>query len=102
METTLGEIIQFNRKKAGLSVRNLAKICGINHTDVSKLEKNRIQKPSVKTLVSISKALNINLLAVYLEGTERYLYYQPIIENCSDLTETQQHKVLEYIKKIKE
>lgn len=101
MKNNLGEIIQLNRKKAELSVRDLAKLSGINHTDVSKLEKNIIQKPSIKTLVSLSNVLNINLLAIYLEDSERYLYYQPIIENCSDLSKTQQEAVLEYIQQIK-
>ena len=101
MKNNLGEIIKLNRKKAELSVRDLAKLSGINHTDVSKLEKNKIQKPSIKTLVSLSNVLNINLLAIYLEDSERYLYYQPIIENCSDLSKTQQEAVLEYIQQIK-
>lgn len=101
MKNNLGKIIQLNREKAGLSVRDLAKSSGINHTDVSKLEKNKIQKPSIKVLVSLSNILNINLLAIYLEDSERYLYYQPIIESCSDLTKTQQKAVLEYIQQIK-
>lgn len=101
MKNSLGEIIKLNREKAGLSVRDLAKLSSINHTDVSKLEKNKIQKPSIKTLVSISNVLKINLLAIYLEDSERYLYYQPIIENCSDLTKSQQEAVLEYIQQIK-
>ena len=101
MKNNLGKIIQLNREKAGLSVRDLAKRSGVNHTDVSKLEKNKIQKPSIKVLVSLSNILNINLLAIYLEDSERYLYYQPIIENCSDLTKTQHKSVLEYIQQIK-
>ncbi len=101
MKNNLGEIIQLNRENSGLSVRDLAKLSGINHTDVSKLEKNKIQKPSIRTLVSLSNVLNINLLAIYLEESERYLYYQPIIEMCSDLTKTQQDAVLEYIQQIK-
>ena len=42
MKNNLGKIIQLNREKEGLSVRDLAKRSGINHTDVSKLEKNKI------------------------------------------------------------
>ena len=101
MKNNLGKIIQLNREKEGLSVRDLAKRSGINHTDVSKLEKNKIQKPSIKTLISLSNVLNINLLAIYLEDSERYLYYQPIIENCSDLTKAQQQAVLGFIQQLK-
>ena len=34
MKNNLGEIIQLNRENAGLSVRDLAKLSSINHTDV--------------------------------------------------------------------
>lgn len=101
MKNNLGKIIQLNREKVGLSVRDLAKRCGINHTDVSKLEKNKIQKPSIKSLVSLSNVLNINLLAIYLEDSERYIYYQPIIDGCSNLTKSQQKAVLDYIQQMK-
>lgn len=101
MRNSLGEIIHLNREKMGLSVRDLAKRSGINHTDVSKLEKNRIQKPSIKMLVSISNVLNINLLAVYLENDEHYLYYKPIIESCTNLNQQQLEEVLTFIQQIK-
>ena len=101
MKDNLGEIIHLNRKRMGLSVRDLAKCSGINHTDVSKLEKNKIQKPSIKMLVSISNVLNINLLAIYLENYEYNLYYKPIIECCTNLSKPQLEEVLTFIRQIK-
>ena len=101
MNNNLGATIKLKRAELGLSVRDLAKLANINHTDVRKLEQNRIQKPSIKMLLSLSKVLNCNLLAIYLEDDEHYLYYQPIIESCSNLTKAQQESVLIYIQQIK-
>lgn len=102
MHNSLGSTIKSKRKELCLSVRDLAKLANINHTDVSKLEQNRIQKPSINMLLSLSKALNCNLLAAYLESDEKYLYYQPIIESCSELNKEQQESVLRYIQQIKD
>mgnify|MGYP000143753620 FL=1 len=72
----IGKLIQEKRRALGLSVRKLAILANINHTDVTKLEHNKIQKPSINTLLSLSKILDVNLLAAYLEGEEKYLKYQ--------------------------
>lgn len=97
MNDNFGSIIKQYREAKGLSVRQLATQCNINHTDVSKLENNKIKKPSINMLVAISNILGINVLALYLEGDKKYLSYQPIINKCSCLSGSQISKVLHYI-----
>lgn len=97
MSDNLGYLIKQYREAKGLSVRQLAAQCNINHTDVSKLENNKIKKPSITMLVAISDILGINALALYLEGDKKYLSYQPIINKCSSLSDIQISKVLHYI-----
>ena len=102
MSKDLGSIIKSQREAKRLSVRDLAKLANINHTDVSKLEKNKIQKPSIRMLIAISKVLQTNLLAAYLEDAENYLFYKPIIDSCTDLKDYQLQDVLKYISKLKD
>ena len=102
MNNTLGITIKQCRELAGLSIRELAKLAEINSTDVSKLEKNKILKPSVKMLLALSKVLNINLFAVYLEGSEKYVLYKPIIESCSNLNQEQIQEVIQFINTLKD
>lgn len=101
MHSDLGAIIKFHREEKELSVRELAKLANINHTDVSKLEHNRRLKPSIKMLLALSKVLQINLLAAYLEDDETYLVYKPIIDSCIGLNENQLKEVLTYINELK-
>ncbi len=102
MHSDLGAIIKSRREERGLSVRGLAKLANINHTDVSKLEHNRLLKPSIKMLLSLSKVLQTNLLAAYLESDETYLLYKPLIDSCVGLNEDQLKKVLLFINELKE
>ncbi len=96
----IGKLIQEKRRALGLSVRKLAILANINHTDVTKLEHNKIQKPSINTLLSLSKILDVNLLAAYLEGEEKYLKYQLIIEKCAQLTDEQLLNAIKYINSL--
>jgi len=92
----IGKLIQEKRRALGLSVRKLAILANINHTDVTKLE----HKPSINTLLSLSKILDVNLLAAYLEGEEKYLKYQLIIEKCAQLTDEQLLNAIKYINSL--
>ena len=101
MMNDLGSLIKHVREEMGISVRDLAKLAEINHTDVSKLEHNKIKKPSISMLISISKVLKFNFLAAYLEDDSTYLRYKPIIELCDDLCEEQISETISYINEIK-
>ena len=101
MMNDLGSLIKHAREEMGISVRDLAKLAEINHTDVSKLEHNKIKKPSISMLISISKVLKFNFLAAYLVDDNTYLRYRPIIELCDDLSEEQISEVISFINEIK-
>ena len=101
MNDNIGAIIRYNREAKRLSVRDLAKLAKINHTDVSKLENGKILKPSIKMLLAVSEVLQINLLAAYLEDEKNFLFYKPIIDSCTDLNEDQLEEVLIYINGLK-
>ena len=101
MNSDFGSIIKSIRENKGLSVRTLAKLADINHTDVSKLEHNKIIKPSIGMLLSLSKILQTNLLALYLEGDESYLYYKSLIDCSVGLTQDQLQNVVNYINDLK-
>lgn len=97
MGDNFGTQLRKCRKAKGLSIRQLALQCKINHTDISKLEHNKIKKPSVSMLIAISEILGMNMLAMYLEDEKKYLAYQPIIDKCLGLSERQIIQVLDYI-----
>lgn len=102
MNNDFGAVLKAHREVAGLSVRDLAKLANINHTDVSKLENNKILKPSIKMLLSISEVLKVNLLAAYLEDEDKYLRYKPIIDGCTGLNSDQLQNVLNLINNLKD
>lgn len=97
MVNNLGAIIKQARLQKGLTVRQLAMLCHINHTDVSKLEHNKIQKPSLSMLVGISDELNTNLIAACLEDDATYLQYKNIINKCSGLNQEQINTISNFI-----
>ena len=100
MSSSFGSLLKEYRKAKGLSVRQLAIQCKLNNTDISRLENGKIKKPSVSMLIAISKILGANMLALYLEGEKIYLAYQPIIDKCSSLSESQILQVIAYIDKL--
>lgn len=100
MSNNFGILLKKYRQAKGLSIRQLAIQCDLNHTDISRLENNKIKKPSISMLTSISNILEINLLALYLEGDAKYLAYQPIIDKCTKLSENQILQVVEYISSL--
>ena len=101
MEADFGSVIKSIREESGLSVRELAKLAKINHTDVSKLEHNKIIKPSIGMLLSLSKVLQTNLLALYLDGAESFLFYKTLIDCSVGLTRDQLQDVVTYINDVK-
>jgi transcriptional regulator with XRE-family HTH domain len=70
----LGEAVKSAREKS-MSMRELARQSGISAAQISRIEANKIDKPSVTTLISLSKALDLNpiplmILAGYLRRDE--------------------------------
>jgi len=57
----IGENIKKIRKKRGFSQDKLSKLADVTHTTLAKIESGKNDNPTVKTLLKISKALNVGL-----------------------------------------
>lgn len=55
----LGDNIKRIREKKGIGVNELSRLSGINASYISALERNKKKNPSIGTLESIAKALNV-------------------------------------------
>ena len=71
---TLGEALK-SARETSMSMRELARQSGVSAAQISRIEANKIDKPSVSTLISLSKALDLNpiplmILAGYLPRDE--------------------------------
>ena len=56
----LGAVIQFHRKKAGLSQAELAKFAGVGKTAIFDVE-HAVKQPRLSTILAILAILNIKL-----------------------------------------
>jgi DNA-binding XRE family transcriptional regulator len=56
--------IKKHRVKRGLSQDKLAKLADVTHTTLVKLESGANDNPTIKTLLKITKALNVTLDAL--------------------------------------
>lgn len=59
-EKNIGEIIAKAREKANLSQRQLAKLAGVNNSELSKIESGIRKDPSPRILRKISKYIDVN------------------------------------------
>ena len=83
-----------------MSIRKLSTMTGLNHTDISKLERNQIKRPSAYALLKLSDALGVNLFALYMEESEKYFQYQSIINNLTSIPKEELSDVIESIELI--
>lgn len=60
MNELIGSIIQFHRKQAGISQKELAELAGVGKTAVFELESGK-SNFRIKTLLKIMEILNIKL-----------------------------------------
>lgn len=72
-----GEYLRFHRVQAGLSVRGLATLVGVDHVYISRLEQGQKTNPSADVLVRIAAALKLDdaseLLTLFGIAPERSL-----------------------------
>ena len=69
MKRLLSEELYTERKKQGLTVESLAKLCGVSRSYITLIENNK-RMPGKKTIPLIAKALNLKTAVVlnwYLE-----------------------------------
>lgn len=66
-----GHILQEKRQEKGISQEQLAQICNLDRTYISLLERG-LRQPTINTLFSISKGLNISPSAFIKLIEEQY------------------------------
>ncbi|SJZ78581.1 helix-turn-helix domain-containing protein [Selenihalanaerobacter shriftii] len=67
---TLGEKIRETRKKRGLTLKESSRKIGISYSFLSAIERN-IKSPSLITIKQISKALNISIIHLFNNQSEK-------------------------------
>lgn len=60
MKTKVGELIQKGREEKNLSMRQLAELAKVSHSDISRIESGEREIPNPKVLRKISKYIGIN------------------------------------------
>ncbi len=58
--TKVGELIQKGRENNNLSMRQLAELANVSHSDISRIESGEREVPNPKVLRKISKYIGIN------------------------------------------
>lgn len=58
--TKVGELIQKGREKNNLSMRQLAELAHVSHSDISRIESGEREVPNPKILRKISKYIGVN------------------------------------------
>ena len=57
----IGEIIKSSRERAGISMRELGRLSGVNSSEISKIESGLRPSPNLKTLKKLCRYLDIRL-----------------------------------------
>jgi transcriptional regulator with XRE-family HTH domain len=58
--TEIGDYIRERRKEKNLTLRGLAELAGISHTEVFRIESGERKMPSVQVLLQLAKALGVS------------------------------------------
>lgn len=83
MNCNLANVLRNERMKLNISQSELARRVGVDRTTILKIENGERQKPTIDTLIRLSKGLNINLsFLLELSGyTSRNIFKDSIEEN---------------------
>ena len=60
MKTKVGELVQKGREEQNLSMRQLAELAKVSHSDISRIESGEREVPNPKILRKISKYIGVN------------------------------------------
>ena len=58
---TLGQMVKKARNNKGYTVRQLAEMCGVSPSYITKIEKDERKEPSYKVLIKLSNVLNLGV-----------------------------------------
>lgn len=79
------------RKKAGLTQRALAKMVGVSHTYISKIENNKLEHPpSISTICNMAEAMGIDSAELLRVSQKLPPYFDPIMSDTDALHFMQQ------------
>ncbi|WP_433180209.1 helix-turn-helix domain-containing protein [Actinoallomurus sp. CA-150999] len=96
---SIGEYIKEQRKRAKVSLRQLAEVTGVSNPYLSQIERG-LRKPSAEILQQIAKGLRISAEALYvqagiLDEREADTDVQAAIRADADLSERQKQVLLD-------
>ena len=107
-ENNINKILKEERIRAGISIRELAKLAGVSPTTICEIEKDRGTKNTFATIAKIAKVLDINLN--YLaDGINNYeekednnyvITVRKIDENCIQFESENKGLLLDFLKNI--
>lgn len=72
--TTLGELVQKYRKRANLTISEVARLSGVSKGVISKIENGETKRPELKTIRPIAQALDIPFIQIiehYIDVDQR-------------------------------
>lgn len=107
-ENNINKILKEERIKAGISIRELAKLAGVSPTTICEIEKDRGTKNTFTTIAKIAKVLDLNLnyLADGINNYEKkdnnnyVITIKRIDENCIQLESENRELLLKLLKEI--
>lgn len=107
-ENNINKILKEERIKAGISIRELAKLAGVSPTTICEIEKDRGTKNTFTTIAKIAKVLDLNLnyLADGINNYEKkdnnnyVIAIKRIDENCIQLESENRELLLKLLKEI--
>lgn len=107
-ENNINKILKEERIKAGISIRELAKLAGVSPTTICEIEKDRGTKNTFSTIAKIARVLDLNLnyLAYGINNYEEkdnnnyVITIKRIDENCIQLESENRELLLKLLKEI--
>lgn len=99
---SLGEYIHTQRTVKNLSVRKLAELANVSHTEIHRIENGERKHPSPLVLKSIAAALNVDFedmmkIAGYIEDKPYIRNSSIILSLIEDLNEQEIQEVQDFI-----
>ena len=90
---SLGAAIRHAREQSlGVTIRELGRLTGISHTQLSRIEANEVVTPSREMLVTLARTLDRNplpllILAGHISGDEARIALEPMFREGAELPE---------------
>lgn len=102
----LGEYVANHRNKKNLSIRGLAELAHISHTEVSRIENGERKNPSLAVLKALATALDEDFIDImktagYIDDEYSIPKLSALIFEAKDLTDSEIEEVRNFIRFIR-